>query len=588
MALDLTGTEIGRYRITGRLGAGGMGVVYRAFHPGLQVDVALKMLLPELVSDQLSLTRFHRECTTLARLRHPCLVPVQDSDTHEGAPFYVMPLITDPTLEKDFDSYSSRNEPYPLERAVSVTCDLLSVLTTVHAEGIIHRDIKPANIFVDATGHALLTDFGLARPVADLAITKTGDACGTILWMAPEQLDAANVDARTDLYQVGLILYWMLAGALPFPSELSTIVRVKCSGKALPVPEQQALPPWLPGILAKLTACAPDDRYPDAAAALADFQTADAARPASAPKDQRTERLSGRPRPRTSTTSRVIGPTPARRWPRAPLIALAIALLLLGAVKRLRRRPPQPQPVATVAATVAPLESSVADGWAPGAGARKLAQLYPKSQSTPTDRLFQSFLVSPNLSQLRDFQKAIPPAIFSVVRPPWRFASQNWFGSLSEPPKEGTLPQMIQAFAVVDRCLFEGAKLIRLRRHGKLSHELKRRANALIPDRHDAIQVDLGSQNESDVAKSIGAALDALLFYQSAVYPNFYEQVATQQHPVTLMISTIFVAEYRVLADKARGKETFFTRRMEHGWNALAQRVADMDAAISAFHSPKR
>jgi serine/threonine protein kinase len=269
--MDLVGKSLGKYQIKALLGSGGAGTVYRALHPGLQVEVAVKVLSLELTQNPEGLARFRREATTMARLRHPGLVPIQDTDSADGVHFLVMPLITDPTLKEDLLERAGQG-PYPPDRAVQITYCLLEALQAVHTENIIHRDLKPANIFVTAEGRAMIADFGLARDVRFSELSQTGTMVGTFLWMAPEQLNNKPLDARTDLYQVGLILYRMLTGVLPYGEDLPASFAAKLQSPQFSIPDGDYPKPLVDFCL-RLCAREPDARPGSAAVALSELAT---------------------------------------------------------------------------------------------------------------------------------------------------------------------------------------------------------------------------------------------------------------------------------------------------------------------------
>lgn len=272
--MDLAGHDLGKYRVLSRIGAGGMGVVYKAHHPGLGTDVAIKVISHDLAANASAVARFRQETMLLARLQCSGIVPVLDADVQEGLHFYVMPLVFDATLERDVEEAEARGVLYPIDRTLSVVSSLLTTLATIHDAGIVHRDIKPANIFVDAEGKARLTDFGLARAPDSAQITTSGATIGSPFWMAPEQLQGRPATSRSDLYQTGLVLYRMLAGGMPYPNDLASSVTMRCSSARLPPPTRPGapLPEPLVELVSSLTALAPERRPADARAALRNLE----------------------------------------------------------------------------------------------------------------------------------------------------------------------------------------------------------------------------------------------------------------------------------------------------------------------------
>jgi len=203
----------GRYRIDREIGSGGMATVYAAHDLRHDREVAIKVLQPDVASS-VGADRFLGEIRTTARLNHPNILPLFDSGEAEGLLFFVMPLVVGQTLRQRMD----RESPLPLDAALAIGTDLCSALDHAHRQGVIHRDIKPENILLQ-DGRAVLADFGIALAVTpdDLRLTGSGLAVGTPAYMSPEQvLGERTLDARSDIYSVGTVLYEMLAGVAPF------------------------------------------------------------------------------------------------------------------------------------------------------------------------------------------------------------------------------------------------------------------------------------------------------------------------------------------------------------------------------------
>ena len=212
----MIGQTISHYRILEQIGAGGMGVVYRAHDERLDRDVALKVLSPELAGDKEFLARFRREALTLSKLNHPNIATVHDFDTEGGTSFLVMELVQGTSL---IDKV--RSGPLPEKELLLLGVQLLDGLRAAHAEGIIHRDLKPGNLRETLDGRVKILDFGLARTLqSDLDVTQslaTTGVVGTLPYMAPEQLRGEEVDVRTDIYSIGAVLYELATGSRPFP-----------------------------------------------------------------------------------------------------------------------------------------------------------------------------------------------------------------------------------------------------------------------------------------------------------------------------------------------------------------------------------
>jgi eukaryotic-like serine/threonine-protein kinase len=212
--------NIGPYEIICELGQGGMGVVYRALQPSLNRVIALKVLPVQLESDPTSVARFRQEAETAARLRHPNIVTVHEAAV-DSPPYYIaMEFLEGRTLA---DLITSRGR-LELSEAIALFKQICSALDHAHNKGIVHRDIKPSNIIVSDQGHAVLTDFGIARASDQTRLTRTGAVFGSPAYMSPEQVKGLRIDKRTDIYSAGALLFEMLTGRTPYDGDDSLAV----------------------------------------------------------------------------------------------------------------------------------------------------------------------------------------------------------------------------------------------------------------------------------------------------------------------------------------------------------------------------
>jgi class 3 adenylate cyclase len=256
----------GRWRVESLLGRGGMGRVYRGVHVALGRPAAIKLLAPGLAELPDMVARFRREALATSRLAHPHVVAVLDAGVHQGRPFLVMELVEGEPL----DVLLSRSGPLPVERVLRLALPVAHALGTAHRAGIVHRDVKPANLLVTDAGlgeHPKVTDFGiaLAEDLAGGGHTAAGVVVGTPEYMAPEQVLGGRVDARADVYALGVTLYQLLAGALPITgaSPLAT-ARAHLHQAPAPLSELRPdVPPALEALVMAMLAKEPSERPAD-------------------------------------------------------------------------------------------------------------------------------------------------------------------------------------------------------------------------------------------------------------------------------------------------------------------------------------
>ena len=249
----------GRYRLDGPLGRGGMATVWRAWDTKLERPVAVKILDHAGLDDPAAAERFDREAHTVARLTHPNVVAVYDVGTHDGAPYLVMELVDGATVAQ-----LVAEGPLPAAQVLSISEQIAAALEAAHAAGIVHRDIKPANVMVTGDGRVKVCDFGIARHTyaAAQALTAPSTAVGTSAYMAPEQASGDKIDARTDLYALGCVIYTMVTGGPPFVGERDISVLYQHLQQA-PAPMRAPrgdVPAELDRLVAQLLAKNPDER----------------------------------------------------------------------------------------------------------------------------------------------------------------------------------------------------------------------------------------------------------------------------------------------------------------------------------------
>src|SRR6059058_5863355 len=267
----LLGTKLnGRYRLEARIGAGGMSTVYRALDETLERRVAIKLMNTEVVTDSDQLERFRREARAVAQLSHPNVVGVIDAGEDEGRPYIVFECVEGETLKERI----RRQGRLPIPEAVAYAIEIVRALGAAHARHIVHRDVKPQNVLIDEEGSAKVTDFGIARTLEEDGLTADGRVLGTTDYVSPEQALGQPVTGQSDLYSLGVVLYEMLTGEVPFRGENQVSVAMKHVREELPDvqfkrPEVSAA---LAAVVDTATAKRIEDRYADDAELIADLE----------------------------------------------------------------------------------------------------------------------------------------------------------------------------------------------------------------------------------------------------------------------------------------------------------------------------
>jgi tRNA A-37 threonylcarbamoyl transferase component Bud32 len=322
----LVGMQLnGRYRLDAQIGAGGMSTVYRAFDSVLERRVAVKLMHREIAADTDQLERFRREARSVAQLSHPHIVGVIDAGEEDGRPYIVFEYVEGETLKDRI----RRMGRLPVDEAIAYAIEIARALNAAHTRHIVHRDVKPQNVLIDEEGSAKVTDFGIARSLDEEGLTAEGRVLGTTDYVSPEQALGHDVNGQSDIYSLGIVLYEMLVGDVPFHGENQVAVAMKHVREDLPDVQTRRpdVSAGLAAILDRMTDKHLDRRYPDARTLEIDLEDALAVEAA----------RSGRATGEATAVIATLPESARRRLPfrlrrKVPIFAVIGVLLLGGAV----------------------------------------------------------------------------------------------------------------------------------------------------------------------------------------------------------------------------------------------------------------
>ncbi len=270
---NLVGSTLGKYRLVAKLGRGGMAQVYKAYQPGMNRYVAIKVIHSAMADDPKFIGRFEREALAVGQLRHPNIVQAFDFDCEGDTYYMALEFIDGPTLKEEMEARCALNRPFSLKEVARIFIALCSAIDYAHARGMVHRDLKPANVMINEQGQIVLTDFGITRIAGATQYTQTGALSGTPTYMSPEQGQGQHGDARSDIYSLGIMLYEMVTGVVPYDADTPLAVILKHVNAPLPLPCKIApqTPAAVEQVILKALSKKPADRYQragDMAAAL--------------------------------------------------------------------------------------------------------------------------------------------------------------------------------------------------------------------------------------------------------------------------------------------------------------------------------
>jgi serine/threonine protein kinase len=383
--------RLGRYEVERLIGSGGMGIVFKGFDTELNRPVAIKVLAPHLAGSGAARQRFAREARAAAAVVHEHVVAIHNVESGGAAPFLVMQYVAGESLQTRID----RQGPLALREILRIAHQTAAGLAAAHAQGLVHRDVKPSNILLEqGIERALLTDFGLARAADDASLTHTGYLPGTPHYMSPEQTRGDAIDARSDLFSLGSVMYAMCTGRPPFRADTSFgVLRRITDADPRPIRETNAdIPDWLAAIVDKLLAKQPADRFASAAevAELIEQCLAHVQQPATVPLPPAC-----RERPPWRSAGTATKATLARRRPTAFIASIAALLVIVAGLAALYFTSPHAQKRDTAATATTPAESLADTEWNAAADEIRALTTDLEAFEQRTDELWEQQLTVP-------------------------------------------------------------------------------------------------------------------------------------------------------------------------------------------------